>query len=74
MSNVVDLYDEDAMFEEMQETLVIEKGQKVNLDSKKRGKWVKEEGEEDEDEEEKEEEGEDGAPIKKKKTKRLSQK
>jgi len=70
MSNVVDLYDEDAMFEEMQETLVIEKGQKVNLDSKKRGKWVKEE----EDDEEKEEEGEDGAPIKKKKTKRLSQK
>ena len=43
MSNVVDLFDEDAMFEEMQETLVIEKGQKVNLDSKKRGKWVKEE-------------------------------
>jgi len=46
MSNVVDLYDEDAMFEEMQETLVIEKGQKVNLDSKKRGKWVKEEEDE----------------------------
>lgn len=70
MSNVVDLFDEDAMFEEMQETLVIEKGHKVNLDSKKRGKWVKD----DEDEEEKDEENEDGTPAKKKKTKRLSQK
>jgi hypothetical protein len=70
MSKVVDLYDEDAMFEEMQETLVIEKGEKVNLDSTKRGKYVKEEeGDEDEGEE-----GEEGEPRKKKKTKRLSAK
>jgi hypothetical protein len=67
MSKIVDLYDEDAMFEEMQETLVIEKGEKVNLDSTKRGKYVKEE---DDNEGEEGEEGD--AP--KKKTKRLSKK
>ena len=71
MSKVVDLIDSDDEFEKMQETLVIEKGQKVNLNPSKKGKYIQE-GDEEEKEENKEE-NEDEAP-KKKKTKRLSQK
>lgn len=72
MSKVVDLIDSDDEFEKMQETLVIEKGQKVNLNPSKRGKYIQE-GDEEEEKEENKEENEDEAP-KKKKTKRLSQK
>jgi hypothetical protein len=73
MSKVVDLIDSDEEFEKMQETLVIEKGQKVNLDPSKKGKYIQEDEEEEEQEENGEEKDDKEAP-KKKKTKRLSQK
>jgi len=77
MSKIVDLYDDDAIFEEMQETLVIDKGSKKEANDIKRSKYrgkgdtpeASEESEEDEGEE-----GEEGEKKKPKKTKRLSKK